>query len=328
MRCAIQLGALLFAIASILATAASAAEPSAPSKAGRLELKQDDVQGTLQVLLDGKEAFAYQYGHVDMPHLYPVRSPSGRLLTIQKTDPYPHHRSVWFGDTVQLEGQRQASFYQPLYSQVDKKDPQSPYRDRNRHVKFLAAEVADGQANLGMQLLWEADLGKLAVMDEVREVRVVPLGSGEYFLDCKFTVTAAYGDVTFRSDPVHYAWPFIRIHPQFSGLQGGTITNSEGATGEPKTLMQPARWVDYSNTVEGATEGLAAFANPQQPPPKFFTRAYGTFGPRRPDDQSGKPFVLKKGDSLFQRIGLLIHSGDVQSGRVAERYQQFADGKL
>jgi hypothetical protein len=325
MRFGIWFGALLFAVVSIPAPSASAAEPP---NAARLELKQDDGQGTLQVLLDGKEAFVYQYGHVDMPHLYPVHSPSGKLLTIQKTDPYPPHRSVWFGDTVQLEGQRQTSFYQPLYSQVDKKDPQSPYRDRIRHVKFLAAEVADGRANLGMQLLWEADLGNLPVMDDVREIRVVPLGNGEYFLDCRFTVTAAYGDVTFRSDQAHYAWPYIRIQPQFSGQQGGTITNSEGATGEPKTLMQPARWVDYSNTVEGASEGLTIFANPQEPPPKFFTRAYGTFGPRRPDDKSGKPFVLKQGESLSQRIGLLIHTGDVQSGRVADRYQQFAEGKL
>ena len=33
-------------------------------------------------------------------------------------------------------------------------------------------------------------------------------------------------------------------------------------------------------------------------------------------------------ESLSQRIGLLIHTGDVQSGRVADRYQQFAAGKL
>lgn len=326
MRHSICLGIFLFAIFWSRSTPA-AESPTVPA-ADRVELKQDDGQGVLQVLVDGRETFAYQYGHVDMPHLYPVRSPSGKLLTVQKTDPFPHHRSVWFGDTVQLEGQRVASFYQPLYSQVDKKDPASAYRDRIRHIKFLAAEVVDGRAKLGMQLRWEADLGTVPVMDDVQEIRVVPLGAGEYFLDCKYTVTAAYGDVTFRSDAVHYAWPYIRIHPQFSGPQGATITNSEGATGEAETRMQPARWVDYSNNVEGVTEGLTVFANPGAPPPKFFTRAYGTFGPRRPDEQSGKPFVVKQGESLVQRIGLLIHNGDVQTGRVEQRYQQFAEGKL
>lgn len=322
MRFMMLCGLLLSVVTLALTTALAAAEPA------RVELQRADDQGTLQVLLDGKEAFVYQYGHVDLPHLYPVRSPSGQLLTVQKADPYPHHRSVWFGDTVELAGHAKVSFYQPYYSQVDKKDPASPYRERIRHVKFVAADVQDGQAKLEMQLIWEADLGKVPYMDDLRQIRVVPLGRGEYFLDCTFTISAAYGDVTFRSDQTHYAWPYVRMHPQFSGLQGGTITNAEGATGEAKTLMQPTRWVDYANTVEGVTEGLAFFADPQAPPAKFFTRAYGTFGPRRPDDQSGKPFVLQKGEALRQHVGLLIHTGDVQSGRVAERYQQFADGKL
>jgi hypothetical protein len=312
-----------------------------------IELKRDDAQGTLQVLLAGREAFVYQYGHVDQPHLYPVRSPSGKLLTIQKTDPYPHHRSVWFGDLIELEGKK-ASFYAPLYTQVDKTDPQSAYRDRIRHVKFRAADVKSGQAHLEMQLVREASLGEVPMMDEVRQVRVVPLEGGEYFLDSKFTVTAAYGDVTFRSDQTHYAWPYVRMHPQFAvertriekgaGEGGkdktvtekgaGTITNSEGQINGAATCMKAARWVDYSATVDGVAEGLAIFGDPQQPPPKFFTRDYGTFGPRRPDDQSGKPFVLKKGDSLSQHVGLLIHNGDVKTGRVAERYQKYAAGQL
>ena len=326
----------------------SAAEPTDSADTTRIELKRDDNQGTLQVLLGGREAFVYQYGQVDLPHLYPVQSPSGKLLTIQKTDPYPHHRSVWFGDTVQLAGQPQTSFYQPYYTQVDKQDPQSAYRERIRHAKFLTAEVQDGQAHLEMQLRWEASLGQVPVMDDVRQIRVVPLGRGEYFLDCKFTVTAAYGEVTIRSDQTHYAWPYVRMHPQFAvertriekgaGENGkdktvtekgtGTITNSEGEINGPATCLKVARWVDYSGTVDGVTEGLTIFSNPQEPPPKFFTRDYGTFGPRRSDDQSGKPFVLKPGDSLRQRVGLLIHTGDVTAGRVAERYQHFVTGKL
>jgi hypothetical protein len=38
--------------------------------------------------------------------------------------------------------------------------------------------------------------------------------------------------------------------------------------------------------------------------------------------------MLKTGDSLSQRVGLLIHTGDVTTGRVAERYQQYAAGQL
>lgn len=324
--------------------------------AAKVELRRDDGGGCLRILIDGKEALVYQYGSkCDMPHFFPVLSPSGKQLTIQRSDPYPHHRSFWFGDTVQLEGQpKQVSFYAPLYSQVDKNDPDSPYRDRIRHVKFLSTEVAASAATLQAQLIWESELGQVPVMDEVRTTRIVPLDGGEYFLDCDFAVTAGYGDVTFKSDPTHYAWPYVRMHPQFAAERikaplgaaakakagkiktpppapepgTGVITNSEGGVGEKETGMKPARWVDYSGTVDGVTEGLAIFADPKQPPVKFFTRGYGTFGPRRPDELSGKTFVLKKGQTLTQHVGVLVHSGDVKAGRVAERYQQFAEGTL
>jgi hypothetical protein len=58
------------------------------------------------------------------------------------------------------------------------------------------------------------------------------------------------------------------------------------------------------------------------------TRDYGCFGPRRADARSGKKFTLKKGESLRQRVGVLVHRGDVKSGRVAERYSQYIEGKL
>ena len=92
-----------------------------------------------------------------------------------------------------------------------------------------------------------------------------------YFLDLTFKLTAPTDDVTFLSDWVHYAWPFVRMDPIFSGQQGGTITNSEGATTQAKTNGQvadgkAAKWVDYSNTVEGETEGLAIFSHPENAP--------------------------------------------------------------
>ena len=108
---------------------------------------------------------------------------------------------------------------------------------------------------------------------------------------------------------------------------GGTITSSAGVVGKEDIdakgmYAKRAHWVDYSNAVNGATEGVAIFTADKEPH-RWFTRSYGTFGPRRPDEQSGVPFTLKKGKSLLQYVGILIHAGDVKSGRVAERYQQF-----
>jgi hypothetical protein len=156
--------ALLF-----LHSAACAADEQ--TRVAPIELRRDDRIGQLRILIGGREALVYQYGSgVDQPHYYPVRSPSGKLLTVQQTDPYPHHRSVWFANTLQLKGQRTASFYDALYTRVDAKDAKSPFRDRIRHVKFLTAETAAGHAIVKAQLRWEADLGKTPVLDEIREM--------------------------------------------------------------------------------------------------------------------------------------------------------------
>ena len=141
--------------------------------------------------------------------------------------------------------------------------------------------------------------------------------------------TAAYGDVRFVSDAVHYAWPYLRMHPRFSVDQGGRLVNSSGAVGQAATHGKVATWCDYSNTVEGLTEGLAVFSHPDNGHPhRWLTRDYGTFGPRRVDARSGKPFTLERTRSISSRVGILVHRGDERSGRVAERYAQYCAGEL
>ncbi len=299
--------------------------------APQIQLEQKDATGTLHVMIDDKEAIVYQYGPKnDMAHYYPVRSPSGKSMTVQQTDPYPHHRSFWFADKVNLAGHRSVGFYSALYSKVDKNDPDSPFKDRIRHVEFAKEEVDQSKATVDAKLVWEMDLGKTPVLDELRQMQVVALGNGEYFLDLTFTLTAAYGDVSFTSDWVHYAWPYIRINKQFNVQDGGgTITSSEGGVNQKQTNGKPAKWMDYSCAVESETEGMAVFSHPSNGyPHKWLTRDYGTFGPRRIDEKSGKPFTLKRGESLAQRIGVLVHRGDVSVGRVTERYQKYVAGEF
>ena len=86
---------------------------------------------------------------------------------------------------------------------------------------------------------------------------------------------------------------------------------------------QVARWIDYSNTVDGVTEGVALFPFPDGRERRWLTREYGTFGPRRPDECSGTGFVLARGESLRGHVGVLVHRGDVTTGRVAERYRDY-----
>ena len=291
-------------------------------------LDRDDAAATLTVLIGGRPALTFQYGEsLDIAHYWPMRSPSGRQLLVQRTEPYPHHRSLWFADTVRLEGHREADFYNALYSGARTEDGGygPPFSDRIRHLGFLVLEAAGPRAVVESELVWEMD-GSLPVLEERRRLVVHSLGDGECLLDIEWTLKAAHGDVHFTSDDVHYAWPYLRIDPAFSGENGGTISSDAGAKGQEATNMKPALWIDYSNSVEGVAEGVAVFQRPDGRVRRWLTREYGTFGPRRPDELSGRPFVLKTGKSISQRVGVLVHKGDVERGLVRERYARYAAG--
>jgi hypothetical protein len=303
-------------------------DPSFVFAQGTVELHQNDEAGLLRVSIDGQEVFIYRYTRwLDIPHIWPLYSPSGKNMLVKQAEPYPHHRSFYVADTVRLEGQRQVSLYNALYSgqSIGTESFGPPFRDHIRHERFTSLDAKGNRAAIGMKLVWEMD-DSIPVLDEQRHFVVHSLGKGEYLIDMTFELAAAYGNVAFVSDDVHYAWPYIRMHPRFSGENGGKITADNGATGEAKTNMKRARWIDYSNTVDGITEGLAIFQFPDGKEHRWLTREYGIFGPRRPDEQSGKPFTLEKGRSITQRVGILVHSGNVKEGRVSQRYKQYIRG--
>jgi hypothetical protein len=291
----------------------------------RIELHKDDEAGQLHVYIDGRAALVYQYIQwLDLPHFWPMYSPTGKNMLVQQGDPYPHHRSFWFADTVRLNGGREVSTYNSFYTGqgIGQETFGPPFRDHIRHIDFTYLGEEENRAVIDTKLVWEMD-GSQPVLDERRHLVVHALGNGEYLLDITFKLIAVYGDVEFVSDDVHYAWPYLRMHPQFSGENGGIITADNGATGQEATNMKIARWIDYSNTIDAVTEGVAVFQWPDGRAHRWLTREYGCFGPRRPDNLSGKTFILKKGESITQRVGILVHRGNVKSGRVSERYQKY-----
>lgn len=302
----------------------SAADP-------RVAFEDHPADGEMHIVVDGQDALVYQYRDgQDLVHFFPVQSPFGQSMTAQKAEPHPHHRSFWFVDQVKVDGSRPVNLYLALYSGSERSiDSKPPYKDHVRHVAFKKGTAGNNQAELTAQLIWEFD-GDKPVLDERRSMRVVALGENEWLLDITFTLTAEYGDLEFVSDERHYGWPYVRMNSAFCVEGGGTITSSEGGVNQEGTDGKNARWVDYVNTVYGKTSGLAILAHPATGPesPKWLTRDYGCFGPRRDDEKSGKPFTLVKGDSISQRVGILVHRGDTKAGKVADRYAAFVAEEL
>lgn len=315
------------ALQGLSAAALSGPAAAGAKDAGGVDLRRDAEAGTLDFLVDGRTVTTYQHAAKwALPHLHPVRSPSGKLLTAQVPDPFPHHRSLWLADKVQFGDHEPVDFYHCWKNYIDEDEPDRGYQHYIRHRRFISTGASERAAHCEAELEWVLNR-EVAILGDRRRIRVARLNGSEYLIDLSWSLTAPNGDVRFVSDWVHYAWPYIRMHPQFSGKRGGTITDSHGRTGQKATNSQNAEWLDYSNTVGGATEGLAVFIHGGQPR-QWLTREYGCFGPKRPDRRNGEPFTLSRGQSLGDRVGILVHRGDVRGGRVAERYEQYISGEL
>lgn len=311
----------------------SADEPAAD----RIAVDIDEDGGSLTLMVDGQTAFVYRFGpSVDLPHFDPFNSPTGRAMTVKIADPYPHHRSFWVAEErVQLEGRsNKVGIYTSLYSGVKDKDkskwPVAPFTRRVVHVAFSDLKTRGDSAEFDETLTWKD--GDVALLDELRHYRVRALGRGEYLLDFSFKLRARYGDVTITRDASHYAIPYIRMNDTFNVQRGGgKIVNSEGGRDQAGTNNKLATWVDYSAPLAGqeGEEGLACFIHPSKKPPHLWlTRDYGTWGPRGPEGFHMVSFTISKGESYDQRVGLLVHNGDAETGNVAERYRAYCDGEL
>jgi hypothetical protein len=324
-----------FFVTSVLAL--SCLSRAGGESSNRIDIDFKEEAGRLTVSIDNQIAFVYQFdASVDLPHFDPFNSASGRAMTVKITDPYPHHRSFWVADErVRLAGQAEAAgFYNALYSGVEDKSkskwPTAPFKRRVIHVEFSEFKIKGDTAEFDEKLTWTN--GDVPYLDELRHYRVRALDEGEYLLDFSFQLRATYGKVTIKRDSSHYAIPYIRMNDTFNVERGGgKIVNSQRGENQQGTHDQLANWVDYSAPLDNAEgwEGLACFIHPSQKPPHLWlTRDYGTWGPRAPKGFHNTTFTIPEGKTYDQRVGLLVHQGDAESGQVAKRYQSYCDGEL
>lgn len=304
-------------LAGLLAAGCAAPAP--------LVLVRDDEAQHVAVRVGERELVGWCQGaELALPHWFPLRSPSGKELLVEHPDPYPHHRAMWIADKVQLGDGPIVDFYHCTKNQIDPGDAGKGYWHAIRAAAPPRARLRDGRAELEVDLQWR--IGEQPVLDDHRTLVVTPLPDGELLLDLEWTLRAAHGPVTFHSDAVHYAWPYLRLHPQFSVAAGGALVDDQGRRGQAATDGQPAAWIDCSNTVDNVTEGVAVFAPPGGRR-RWLTRDYGCFGPRRDDAHNGTRFTLAAGAELGDRVRIFVHRGDAAGGRVAARYRDFVEGR-
>ena len=170
------------------------------------------------------------------------------------------------------------------------------------------------------------------VLTEDTIIELHNLGDSRLFI-FKIQLIADYCPITF-GDTKEGSFG-VRVNDAIREEKGnGKITNADGKTGEKECWGRISAWCDYSGKIDGKAVGITIFADPENPYPScWHVRGYGLmaanpFG----REKSGFPAMkgktdlvkLPRGEHLkLLRYGLLLHTGDVKEGKVAERYEQF-----
>ncbi len=273
------------------------------------------------------------------PILWPLRAPGGVIVTrawpMEDAPPggskdHPHQKSAWFchGDVVpegielkqRVKGVKGVDFW-----------AESKGHGKMVCTKVAEPKVAGFKGGVVTTNEWRTADG-IKIMDETRHIQFCNFGKARLFV-FNIDLHASVCPITF--DDTKEGAMGIRIRDEITaGKAGkGTIQNAEGKKGESQCWGQKSVWCDYSGPIDGKVVGLAIFDDPQNPHPAcWHVRGYGLmaanpFGrevARFPATKGRKDLVrLSQGEHLRLRYGILLHEGDVDTGRVAGYFERF-----
>src|ERR1700689_4676417 len=224
------------------------------SMPGQVKFRPEDIA----VNIDGKPFTVFHYGtEVSKPHLAPLRSASGKIVTRHfpneegagESHDHLHHRGLRF------------SYDDVNHIKFWENDP-SYKRGAMGIIAVRKTEWKEGEhsGTLKASMDWLGPDGK-ALLHEDRDM-VFYADPKLRTIDFVITLTAV-PDITL-GDTKEGAFA-IRLADNFSERNGVKIVNSEGQTGMVNVWGKRSNWVDYSTDVDGEMLGVAMFDSPQNP---------------------------------------------------------------
>lgn len=203
---------------------------------------------------------------------------------------------------------------------------------RQRTEEILAAESGPVVGVLRAHNSWlDREGGK--VLTEEREYLFYNTPEESRLIDLAVRFVATEGDVKF-GDTKEGGIAAVRVNDHISGKRLGRLRNSRGGIGEPECWGKRAEWCDYSGPIDNVTCGIAILDHPSnlRHPAYWHARDYGLmtancFGSStfEKDPMRRGDYVLPQGESLEFRYRLVLHAGEPDAARVADRYADFAE---
>ncbi|HUG93940.1 MAG TPA: PmoA family protein [Planctomycetaceae bacterium] len=269
------------------------------------------------VLIDGAERTRWHFGpQYPRPFFYPLNGPSGVTLTRMGHPGAPnhdHHRSVWFAHHKVLG--------------IDFWSDQTAARIRQK--EWLVYEDGDDEARLAVRLGWYDGHNPEELLEQDLIALVRPGPQGETFLELQSTFRPRAESLEFGQ--TNFGFLAVRVAKSVSAhFGGGTLTDSEGRSGEPAIFGRQARWMDYSGPVDGLERGAAAlvegityFDHPANPghPQHWHVREDGWMGAAVCLD---RPVTTTRAEPLALRFLLHAHRGGLDAARADEIAREFS----
>jgi hypothetical protein len=300
------------------------------------EVAVKELANKIRVTIDG-ELFT-EFRHEDAPHVYyyPVLGPGGVSLTRSWPMENPpdeehdhlHHRSMWFSHG--------------LVNGVDFWTEQAPGKGeaKNSLGKIVFEKVLEAKSGADAGVLttlqkWVAPDGSIPVTS-TQTLRVYQRPKNERLFDFEVTLTAGDKDVVFGDTKegtfgIRLAESMRLKQPKAPG--NGHILNSEGLRDE-KVWGQHAKWVDMSGPADGKTYGVAIFDHPSnlRHPTRWHARDYGLFAANpfcevemdKTQPKGAGDYKLAAGKSVTFKYRVLLHEGDGDADKLAERFDEYA----
>ncbi len=288
------------------------------------EFQLKEHAGGIQVLRGDRIVADYLTKSFSKPIIWPILGPTGAKMTRDypmvadsqgEEHDHPHHRSLWFthgevnGIDFWLEGEGKGGI--------------------TVHLEFTE-KSAGKTAVIGSRNLWKSPAGEVVLSDSRRFT--FGADNSANWIDCEIELRASEGDVHFGDTKEGTFGIRVAESMKVKAKTGGKIINSAGQT-DLAAWGQPAEWVDYFGPVGSETLGAAILSHPStfHHPNRWHVRDYGLFAANpfgvyhfTGEKEKTAGVHLKKGDKLLFRYRVLLHSGDEKSGKIAERYAEFA----
>ncbi|UCC98887.1 MAG: PmoA family protein [Phycisphaerales bacterium] len=294
----------LIAGALLTVTCGCSLVPAAPQKVtAKLE------KGQIAVTMDGALFTCYKFASSQKyPYFWPVVGPlSGKSITTETSEPYPHHHSLFFG--------------------CDRVNGGNYWQDVNARGQILSQgpkliEASGERIVLTDTCLWKQP-DKNPVIEDKRKITVSAPSETLRIIDFQITLTPLVDIEILQTNHSLFS---ARVVPELSVKSGGTLVNAQGDKSEKGTFGAASPWCDYSGTRDSVTEGIAIMQNPKNRwyPSKWFTRDYGFFSPTPMYWLEGDKLNLAKGEELSLEYRVVVHAGNAKAADIAGLFNRYS----